>query len=499
MERERRSPSHSFAATVFLSLVAVGFATAIFAIDTFTPLGLAVAVLYVVVVLMAGRFLDRRGVFVVAVACVTLTIVSYLLQHGLTYGPSLARCLVSLLAIVITTFLALKSQAATLMLHEQASLLDITHDAIIARDLNDVITYWNRGAEQLYGWSREEALGKTPHELAPHCLPDAAEGDQVDAALDRPMGRRARPHQAGRQRGRRRQPLVRAAGRGRTPGRHVGDQQRHHQAQDRRSRSLRQEKELQLTIDTIPAFVFRILPDGWTDFLNKRWLDFTGLTHSEAEGLGWRVVYHPDDVEHIVESRRQGMASGQPWESEGRIRSADGQYRWFLNRAAPLRDEHGNIVKWYGSNTDIEDRKRAENALRRSEANLADAQRLSKTGSFAWDVTSGKVRWSEEAYRIFEHDPKVEPTVELVKARTHPDDRPSLIAILEGVMRERRQNWELEHRHRDAGRHDQDTSTSWRTPVRQWTNWNMSARSWMSPPKSTPRRLYSRRKLSLLT
>jgi PAS domain S-box-containing protein len=212
------------------------------------------------------------------------------------------------------------------------------------------------------------------------------------------------------------------------------------------AKTQRQEKELQLTIDTIPAFVFRILPDGWTDFLNKRWLDFTGLTHSEAEGLGWRVVYHPDDVEHIVESRRQGMASGQPWESEGRIRSADGQYRWFLNRAAPLRDEHGNIVKWYGSNTDIEDRKRVENALRRSEANLADAQRLSKTGSFAWDVTSGKVRWSEEAYRVFEHDPKVEPTVELVKARTHPDDRPSLIAILEGVMRERRQNWELEHR-----------------------------------------------------
>ncbi len=175
VERERRSPSRSFTATIFLSFVAVGFATAIFAIDTFTPLGLAVAVLYVVVVLMAGRFLDRRGVLLVSAACITLTILSFLLQHGFTYGPSLVRCLVSLLAIVITTFLALKSQAAALTLREQASLLDITHDAIIVRDLNDVITYWNRGAEYLYEWSSEEALGKTSHELLQTVFPASPE------------------------------------------------------------------------------------------------------------------------------------------------------------------------------------------------------------------------------------------------------------------------------------------------------------------------------------
>src|SRR5678815_3005758 len=98
MEQKGRSPFRAFTATMFLSVVAIAFATAIFAIDTFTPLGLAVAVLYVVVVLMAGRFLDRRGVLFVSAACITLTIVSFLLQHGFTYGPSLARCLVSLLA-----------------------------------------------------------------------------------------------------------------------------------------------------------------------------------------------------------------------------------------------------------------------------------------------------------------------------------------------------------------------------------------------------------------
>ena len=179
--------------------------------------------------------------------------------------------------------------------------------------------------------------------------------------------------------------------------------------------------------------------------MNKRWLDFTGLTHSEAEGLGWRVVYHPDDVEHIVEARNKGMASGEAWESEGRIRSADGQYRWFLNRAAPLRDEQGNIVKWYGSNTDIEDRKRAENALRRSEAYLAEAQRLSLTGSFGWTIGTGEIRWSAEAFRIFERDPKSPPTLDFVVERTHPDDRGFLKRLLERVSRNR-DNWEVEHR-----------------------------------------------------
>ena len=139
----------------------------------------------------------------------------------------------------------------------------------------------------------------------------------------------------------------------------------------------------------------------------------------------------------------------RPWESEGRIRSADGQYRWFLNRAAPLRDEQGNIVKWYGSNTDIEDRKRAENALRRSEAYLAEAQRLSLTGSFGWAIGTGEIRWSAEAFRIFECDPKSPPTLDFVVERTHPDDRGFLKRLLERVSRNR-DNWEVEHRLVDA-------------------------------------------------
>jgi PAS domain S-box-containing protein len=445
MEQERRSSSHTIVETVILPLVAVAFATAIFAIDTFTPLGLAVAVLYVVVVLMAGRFLDRRGILAVALVCIALTAVSFLLQHGLTYGPSLARCLVSILAIIITTFLALKSQSAALTLREQASLLDITHDAVIGRDLHDVITYWNRGAELLYGWPREEAIGKVPHELIHTVFPmPLAEIKAALLAADRWEGELVHTKRDGTK-------LVVASRwslqrdqRGR-PAAVLETNNDITQRKQAEAKAQQQEKELQLTIDTIPAFVFRILPDGWTDFLNKRWLDYTGLSHSEAEGFGWRVVYHPEDVAHISEMRRKGMASGEPWESEGRIRSSDGQYRWFLNRAAPLRDGHGNIIKWYGTNTDIEDRKRAEDALRRSEAYLTEAQRLSQTGSFGWNVESGEIRWSEEAFRIFEYDPNSVPTIDMVIARTHPDDRGFVGRLIERVTRNR-DNWEVEHR-----------------------------------------------------
>jgi PAS domain S-box-containing protein len=429
-----------------LPLAAVAFAVAIFIVDTFTPLGIAVAVLYVVVVLMAGRFFQRPGVLIVGFACMALTVLSYVLQHGDTYGPALIRCLVSLAAIAITTFLALRIQSAGTMLREQADLLEITHDAIFVRDMNDVINYWNRGAEELYGWPREEAVGRVSHELVRTVLPARLQ-DITDTLIrdNRWDGELIHTKRDGTK--------VTVASRWslqrNRAGRPVAILETNNDITERKraeAKAHQQEKELQLTIDTIPAFVFRILPDGWTDFLNKRWLDYTGLSHGEAEGHGWQTTYHPNDLDHVLSTRSASLASGEPWESEGRVRSADGQYRWFLNRAAPLRDEQGNIVKWYGSNTDIEDRKRAENALRRSEANLAEAQRLSKTGSFAWDVTSGKIRWSEEAYRIFEHDPKVEPTLDLVKARTHPDDRASLAEALERVMRERHQSWALEHR-----------------------------------------------------
>jgi PAS domain S-box-containing protein len=118
-----------------------------------------------------------------------------------------------------------------------------------------------------------------------------------------------------------------------------------------------------LTIDTIPVLAWCSRPDGSNEFLNQRWLDYTGLTIEEARGWGWKVAIHPDDLPQLLDVWQGLLASGKPGELEARLRRADGVYRWFLFRVEPLRDPQGTIVKWYGTNTDIDDRKRAEALL----------------------------------------------------------------------------------------------------------------------------------------
>src|SRR5271170_4861531 len=123
-------------------------------------------------------------------------------------------------------------------------------------------------------------------------------------------------------------------------------------------------------VDTIPALVWCTLPDGSNEFHNQRWHEYTGLPEGAETGWGWKVAYHPDDLERLLNEFQSIVASGEPGEMEARLRRFDGEYRWFLIRAAPLRDETGKIVKWYGSSTDIEDRKRAEEKLRQDEREL---------------------------------------------------------------------------------------------------------------------------------
>jgi PAS domain S-box-containing protein len=122
------------------------------------------------------------------------------------------------------------------------------------------------------------------------------------------------------------------------------------------------EDSLRLIIDTIPIMAWTLRPDGAVDFINQRWLDYTGLSLEEEIEEPTRAV-HPDDLPRVMEKWLADMAAGEPSEDEIRLRQADGEYRWFLVRTVPLRDELGSIVKWFGTSTDIEDRKHAEDAL----------------------------------------------------------------------------------------------------------------------------------------
>ena len=123
------------------------------------------------------------------------------------------------------------------------------------------------------------------------------------------------------------------------------------------------EESLRLIIDTIPTMVWSVRPDGAVDFVNQRWMDYTGLTLEQELEDPTRVL-HPEDLPRVMEKWLVDMAAEEPSEDEMRLQRADGEYRWFLVRTAPLRDERGNIVKWYGVSIDIEDRKRAESQLR---------------------------------------------------------------------------------------------------------------------------------------
>src|SRR5882757_57760 len=339
------------------------------------------------------------------------------------------------------------------------------------------------------------------------------------------------------------------------------------------------ESALRRAVDTTPALIHTARPDGHIDYFNRGWLDFFGKPLEDVCGWRWTETVHPEDVAAIVQKWHAALASGEPFEIETRVRRADGSYRTLLHRKLPLRDEHENIVKWFGSSIDIEDRKCAERKiaektselersesylregerlahmgswslrpdgifdywspetfaifgfdpakgiptlkewldvlhptdgdrvdalirkmfsegvkgdiqyriehrehgqktmhstgepmfengevawligntlditeqeeltqeLRRREAYLAEAQRLSHTGSFGWDVSSGEIFWSDETFRIFELDPKIEITIELIVERTHPDDREAVQQVIERASRDRTE-FALEHR-----------------------------------------------------
>jgi len=143
-----------------------------------------------------------------------------------------------------------------------------------------------------------------------------------------------------------------------------------HELSDALEKLAREAARLQALIDTVPSFLWTSFPDGSKEFLNKRWYEYTGLTQEQGKGWGWKVVVHPDDLDRLVREWLALLNDPKPGELETRIRRYDGEYRWFLIRVLPEFDAEGNVVRWFGSDTDIEDRKRAETKLLEDEREL---------------------------------------------------------------------------------------------------------------------------------
>jgi PAS domain S-box-containing protein len=176
------------------------------------------------------------------------------------------------------------------------------------------------------------------------------------------------------------------------------------------------EERLRLILDAIPAIVWRKLPDGSADFLNMRFLEYTGLSLDKGMGWGWMEAFHPDD--RLMEEWRADLAAGKPFEKEARLRRADGVWRWFQVRAVPLRDEHGNVVKWYGTTSDIDDLKKAEDRLRLV---------IDTIPTMAWSLRpDGVVDFLNQRWMDFT-GLSLEQYIEEPRGVVHPEDLPSVM------------------------------------------------------------------------
>jgi PAS domain S-box-containing protein len=202
----------------------------------------------------------------------------------------------------------------------------------------------------------------------------------------------------------------------------------------------RAETELQELVDAVPQHIVVFAADGRRLYANRVVLDFFGWTLEDfLDERKVRQGFHPDDLASFLDTRQQGISRGTPFKIEARLLARNGQYRWFLFLYNPYRDGQGHIVRWYATGTDIEDRKQAEEALRRSESYLAEAQRLSHTGSWAHDVVRKEIiYWSPESYRTFGFDPNKD-TISYREAhnRIHPDDLQRFDETLERGIREK--------------------------------------------------------------
>ena len=191
------------------------------------------------------------------------------------------------------------------------------------------------------------------------------------------------------------------------------------------------EAQLRATLNMIPAYTWYAAPSGGLTFVNERSADYLGLAKDHPlrfgadTGAEWDShipLLHPDDQDETRRIWSECLSAGCPGEVSFRVRNAEGTYRWFLSRAEPLRAKDGTVLYWIGVNFDIEERKQAEVELRRSRAYLADAQKLSRTGTVGVEVKTKRIFWSDEAARIYGYAPGTEPTPELILQRAHPDD-----------------------------------------------------------------------------
>ncbi|MBS0471049.1 MAG: PAS domain S-box protein [Proteobacteria bacterium] len=235
-----------------------------------------------------------------------------------------------------------------------AAIVDNSFDAIVSKDLNGVVRSWNKAAERIFGWSADEIVGNSIRLLIPE-----DRGEEEDRILAKVRaGERVPKFETVR---RRKDgspvpvaitvsPLLDGA------GKIIGASKIAHDISeivDARTQLEESERQFRMLANSIPQLAWIADGDGSIFWYNDRWYDYTGTTLDQMFGWGWTAVHHPDHVERVKTRIRHSWDTGEVWEDTFPLRGRDGQYRWFLSRAMPMRGSDGRLWRWFGTNTDI--------------------------------------------------------------------------------------------------------------------------------------------------
>jgi PAS domain S-box-containing protein len=208
----------------------------------------------------------------------------------------------------------------------------------------------------------------------------------------------------------------------------------------------RSERELRDVVNTVPAHVWSSSPEGQVDFVNDRWLQFTGLASGEPFGWKWETVLHPDDRTRLVADWQTALQNGQAMDGEARVRRADGEYCWWFIRNVPLRDESGKLVRWYGTAIEIDDRKQAEQALRKSEERWRSVFENSAIGVALTDL-NGRFLATNHVYQAIVGYTEEELRALCFLDVTHEDYREPNWALITELLEGKRQQFQIEKKY----------------------------------------------------
>ena len=197
------------------------------------------------------------------------------------------------------------------------------------------------------------------------------------------------------------------------------------------------ESELRLKqlANTIPQLAWMADPTGYIHWYNDRWYAYTGTTPQDMEGWGWMSAHHPDELARVVELWKRSLANGEPFQMTFPLRAKDGTYRPFFTMVAPLKDEHGRVVQWFGTNTDVSELAEANRRLREADERLRIAILAGNIGIWDWDLAADLVSWSEEVYLLhgLEAESRARPPAEFTRL-VLPEDRVKVEKRIEGAL-----------------------------------------------------------------